>query len=503
MSKIVARMEKMKTGNLGGIQRHNQRETDNHSNKEIDVERSHLNYDLVNQESINYQERIREIIDEQRVSKRAVRKDAVLVDEWIITSDKTFFETADSRKFFEDSLAYFSDRCGSQNIAYATVHLDETTPHMHLGIVPMYNNRLSSKQMFTREALKEIQEELPTYLKERGHEIERGIKGSEQKHLTVEEYKENQREVERMAEKVSDLELKAQSFDYEIQAKQTQVDELAQQTWHDDWLATKQELPDFVMTIPVAPDSSKRIEVNKDTAKEYNLNFREVFQLFQEKYKQVKDYVAQKWQKLTRKELELEGKRESIKEREKLLEAKLGRLNAEVYIKENQNKQLTELVNAKTRYVEQLASSSQLATMLPEYVKPAKLNKDVWLVPKDKWEAKHISANAVNDMLNIKQIFTQLERRIYKQAEGMQSAWELQNENAKLRKDISKLGIDNQKFEGAFVELLLAEKLDIDTVKQLDMPDNIKQTLGVMPKETELYQDFEGPDMEWPSGPTL
>lgn len=204
-------MEKMKAGNLGGIQRHNQRETDNHSNKEIDVERSYLNYDLVNQESINYRERIHEIIGEQRVSKRAVRKDAVLVDEWIITSDKTFFETADSREFFEDSLAYFSDRCGSQNIAYATVHLDETTPHMHLGIVPMYNNRLSSKQMFTREALKEIQDELPTYLQQRGHAIERGIKGSEQKHLTVAEYKENQREVEKMATKVAELEIQAKA----------------------------------------------------------------------------------------------------------------------------------------------------------------------------------------------------------------------------------------------------------------------------------------------------
>lgn len=209
MSKIVARMEKMKAGNLGGIQRHNQRETDNHSNKDIDVSRTHLNYDLVNPKSINYREKINGIIEEQRASKRAVRKDAVLVNEWIITSDKTFFETADSRKFFEDSLAYFSERCGSQNIAYATVHLDETTPHMHLGIVPMYNNRLSSKQMFTREALKEIQDELPTYLQQRGHTIERGIKGSEQKHLTVKEYKENQRKIGEMATKIAELEIQS------------------------------------------------------------------------------------------------------------------------------------------------------------------------------------------------------------------------------------------------------------------------------------------------------
>lgn len=224
MSKLVARMEKMKAGNLGGIQRHNQRETTNHSNKEIDVERSHLNYDLVNQESIHYQERIFEIIDKQRVSKRAVRKDAVLVDEWIITSDKLFFETADSRKFFEDSLAYFSERCGSQTIAYAAVHMDETTPHMHLGVVPMIEGRLSSKQVFSRQSLKEIQEELPGYLQSKGHTIERGLKGSEQKHLTVEEYKENQREIGRMREQVRDLTVKAEYMSFEMVATRQQID---------------------------------------------------------------------------------------------------------------------------------------------------------------------------------------------------------------------------------------------------------------------------------------
>lgn len=42
MSMIVARMEKMKSGNLVGIGNHNQRKTKNHSNKEIDKTRSHL-----------------------------------------------------------------------------------------------------------------------------------------------------------------------------------------------------------------------------------------------------------------------------------------------------------------------------------------------------------------------------------------------------------------------------------------------------------------------------
>ncbi|MGX7010249.1 Plasmid recombination enzyme [Lactococcus chungangensis CAU 28 = DSM 22330] len=47
MSFAVARMTKLKADNLVGIGNHDQRKTTNHSNEDIDVSRSHLNYDLV------------------------------------------------------------------------------------------------------------------------------------------------------------------------------------------------------------------------------------------------------------------------------------------------------------------------------------------------------------------------------------------------------------------------------------------------------------------------
>ena len=63
MSHIVARMQKMKVGNLGGAYRHNERIFENHSNKDIDTERSHLNYELTDRErslSTKTDKRIRE-----------------------------------------------------------------------------------------------------------------------------------------------------------------------------------------------------------------------------------------------------------------------------------------------------------------------------------------------------------------------------------------------------------------------------------------------------------
>ena len=91
MSMIVARMQKMKAENLIGIGNHNQRKTKNHSNPDIDTSLSELNYDLVDRTD-NYKKDIENFINENKSTTRAVRKDAVLINEWIITSDRKFFE---------------------------------------------------------------------------------------------------------------------------------------------------------------------------------------------------------------------------------------------------------------------------------------------------------------------------------------------------------------------------------------------------------------------------
>lgn len=203
MSYCVARMEKMKSDNLVGIGNHNQRRFSNHSNKDIDVSKSHLNYDILDKVK-SYKTDIEGYINANKSSKRAVRKDAVLVCEWIITSDSDFFESmspSDTREYFQTAIDFFAERYGSKNLMYAQVHLDERTPHMHLGIVPFdKDNKLTAKTMFDREALQDIQNELPRYMNERGFKVERGRAGSEAKHLTVQEYKDVQKEIKKQSE---------------------------------------------------------------------------------------------------------------------------------------------------------------------------------------------------------------------------------------------------------------------------------------------------------------
>ncbi len=78
---------------MGGAYRHNERIFKKHSNKDIDVTKSHLNYELTDRDrSISYERQIKDYVNENKISNRAIRKDAVLCDEWMITSDKAFFE---------------------------------------------------------------------------------------------------------------------------------------------------------------------------------------------------------------------------------------------------------------------------------------------------------------------------------------------------------------------------------------------------------------------------
>ena len=194
MSYMVARMQKMKAGNLGGAYKHNERVFETHSNKDIDPSKSHLNYELTDRDrSVSYERQIKDYVNENKISNRAIRKDAVLCDEWIITSDKSFFEKLseeETREFFETAKNYFAENYGEDNIAYASVHLDESTPHMHMGVVPFQDGKLSSKAMFDKEELKKIQEDLPKYMNEHGFELERGELNSEAKHKTVAEFKQ-------------------------------------------------------------------------------------------------------------------------------------------------------------------------------------------------------------------------------------------------------------------------------------------------------------------------
>ena len=223
---MVCHFGKYKSGNVFGLQKHNQRENENYSNMDIDKAKTPLNYDLVNQKDINYLKRVKTIIEANRAPERAIRKDATVYCECIISSDSAFFEnlTEDKQKeFFKSSLDYLKNKIGEEFIISANVHLDETTPHMHVGFVPIIENSLSAKKLIDRKFLREVQDQLPAYLKNIGFDIQRGIEGSKRKHKDIKEFKkELDREVENKCKDINTME--SHKNELESQIEQLEAD---------------------------------------------------------------------------------------------------------------------------------------------------------------------------------------------------------------------------------------------------------------------------------------
>lgn len=198
MSYLVLHMDKFKKDAIRGIQSHNRRERESHSNPDIDYSRSTGNYDLCETPSSSYAEAIQNRIDDLLMVK-AVRKDAVHLCGLIVSSDKSFFTRIgkdETRRFFVEAVAYLTEFVGKENVISAMVHMDEKTPHMHFLHVPVTpDGRLSANSIYTRSSLKKLQTDLPSYLQSRGFEIQRGVEqkpGSAKKHLDTREFKQQQ-----------------------------------------------------------------------------------------------------------------------------------------------------------------------------------------------------------------------------------------------------------------------------------------------------------------------
>ena len=158
-------------------------------NPNIDLSRTGRNYHTVHR-SERYMDYINERIATLPL-KRKVRKDAVLMGAFVISSGGEFFNRlmpSQQRRFFEDATDYFAEKYGKENIISAVVHMDETTPHMHLNLVPIVDRRLCAKELFTPKTLRELQSDFWEKVGKKW-DLERGKPGSQAKHKSVAEYK--------------------------------------------------------------------------------------------------------------------------------------------------------------------------------------------------------------------------------------------------------------------------------------------------------------------------
>ena len=202
MSYAIIRNENYKIGQLGLIYRHNERKNTNYSNKEINKNSSIKNYSI-KACNTTYQNAFK-ILKEKYNLKGQIKKVSNIVCEFVITSDKDFFEKIgpeETRRYFETAYKFVANykNLGEQYILSAKVHNDESTPHMHLVYVPVVHtkdkngkevNKIACSEYWKgKDSYKRLQDNFYAYMIKSGFDLERGnTKGNE--HIPIEKLKQ-------------------------------------------------------------------------------------------------------------------------------------------------------------------------------------------------------------------------------------------------------------------------------------------------------------------------
>ena len=183
-------MKKYHKTDIAPVEQENERdETYRASNPQIDKTRTSGNYHIVKRQR-SYTQFINDKIEALDLPTK-VRKDAVLMGSFVVGSDRKFFgelSSSEQRQFFVDCTRFFAERYGESNIISAVVHVDETTPHLHLNLIPIAGGRLCAKNLFDRKALTALQTDLYREVGVKWNLL-RGKEGSQAKHLDTAEFK--------------------------------------------------------------------------------------------------------------------------------------------------------------------------------------------------------------------------------------------------------------------------------------------------------------------------
>lgn len=165
-----------------------------HNFRTVNVQNADPNKLNLNRNLIKATKNYGEIISrlENRFSKLNIkpRKDSVQAVEMLLTASPEFFQKDDfnMEEWISKNIEFIKEEMPLENILSVVVHLDETTPHIHLLFTPITkDNRLSCKDLYGGKAkLSELQTRYNLKMKPFG--LKRGKESSAAKHTTVKEF---------------------------------------------------------------------------------------------------------------------------------------------------------------------------------------------------------------------------------------------------------------------------------------------------------------------------
>ena len=186
MAMAILRTAKLSSvGNIAGSGRHNFRErtTLNAQSSLTPLNRT---------EGAQTTDQLLAAVNARLATVAKVRSNAVLAVEYFIGASPEFFSSTDKKgreAYFDDAKRWLEERHGAENVVAFTRHYDETSPHVCAYVVPIDERGKLNARGFLggRQVLSEMQTDFAERVGER-HGLERGIEGSQAKHVEIKDY---------------------------------------------------------------------------------------------------------------------------------------------------------------------------------------------------------------------------------------------------------------------------------------------------------------------------
>lgn len=176
----MANLQKFTRTQLGHLTKHFERgcgsdgQPIRYSNENIDLSRSHMNYNLGPERDMSQIDFIKKRCSEVHCLNR---RDVNVMCSWCVTAPKDL-SPREHRAFFKATYDFLSDRYGADNVVSAYVHMDERTPHLHFAFVPVVYDRkkerytVSAKLAVDRTDLQRFHPQLEEHLSRKlGHSV--------------------------------------------------------------------------------------------------------------------------------------------------------------------------------------------------------------------------------------------------------------------------------------------------------------------------------------------
>lgn len=215
MSYAIIRNTNYKMSNLAGIYRHNERKNTNYS---------------IKAPYSTYEKMFKDIRKKYNL-KGMIKKVSNVMCEFIITSDKEFFENIgeeETKRYLKTAYKFVANynNLGEDFIVSAKVHMDESTPHMHIVFIPVVHKKDKNGNEISKIACSEfwkgkesyriLQDKFYKCVTDNGFTLERGnTKGNE--HIDIEQLKKiTNYEMQTMFENTQNFEQEKVTNDIEV-----------------------------------------------------------------------------------------------------------------------------------------------------------------------------------------------------------------------------------------------------------------------------------------------